>query len=68
MDPRTWRWLQNWLEAGRQQRRRRDALRQCVWCANGLHGQCAGWTTTANLATVDCLCPCATAASHRARP
>jgi hypothetical protein len=65
MDPRTWRWVHNWLQAGRQHRARRDALRQCAWCANGLHGRCNGWTTTQSLHTVDCLCPCPTAAGLR---
>jgi hypothetical protein len=67
IDPRSWRWVQNWLAARRQQHLRRNALRQCTWCANGLHMKCRGWTTLPNLDPVDCLCPCATAAGHRVR-
>lgn len=40
------------------ERRRLPApLRQSVWCANGLHGQCTGWTVPRD-SPVTCLCPC----------
>lgn len=58
-------WLGAWLKhrARDVARRRLPApLRQSVWCASGLHGQCQGWTAPTAGSVVDCLCPC-----HRTR-
>jgi hypothetical protein len=42
-------WLQSWLTA----RRGPLPLRQCAWCANGLHHHCTGHTDHGR-----CRCPC----------
>lgn len=53
-------WLGEWLKARAQalaEGRLPAPLRQSVWCANGLHGQCQGWTQPRDV-PVTCLCPC----------
>lgn len=59
-----WRWLGKHLAGTRTRAGAGHVapLRQSVWCANALHGQCTGWTIPRD-APVDCLCAC-----HQDRP